>query len=78
LQSDVAENGGARELDRFDNVDEVRELMTRLDPQEARVVRMYHLEGMSYQQISHEVGMSENSIGPVLTRARNKMRGHKP
>jgi len=45
-----------------------------LDPQEARVVRMYHLEGMSYEQISHEVGLSENSIGPVLSRARGKMR----
>jgi len=59
---------------RYENVEEVRALMTRLDPQEARVVRMYHLEGMSYEQISHEVGLSENSIGPVLSRARGKMR----
>jgi len=59
---------------RLENVEEVRALMTRLDPQEARVVRMYHLEGMSYEQISHEVGLSENSIGPVLSRARGKMR----
>ena len=64
-----------RAVSRFDHVEEVRELMTRLDPQEARVVRMYHLEGMSYQQISQEVGLSENSIGPVLSRARGKMRG---
>jgi len=59
---------------RYENVEEVRALMTRLDPQEARVVRMYHLEGMSYEQISQEVGLSENSIGPVLSRARGKMR----
>ena len=59
---------------RLENVDEVRSLMMRLDPQEARVVQMYHLEGKSYQQISQEVGLSENSIGPVLTRARSKMR----
>jgi RNA polymerase sigma-70 factor (ECF subfamily) len=71
-------NSVAQESDsitRFENVEEVRELMLRLDPQEARVVRMYHLEGMSYQQISQEVGLSENSIGPVLSRARGKMRG---
>ncbi len=48
--------------------------MLRLDPQEASVVRMYHLEGKSYEEISKVVGMSENSIGPVLTRARSKMR----
>jgi RNA polymerase sigma-70 factor, ECF subfamily len=68
-------NKHADGITRFENVDDVRELMTRLDPQEARVVRMYHLEGMSYQQISQEVGLSENSIGPVLSRARGKMRG---
>ena len=41
---------------------------------EAEVVRMYHLEGNSYQEISVAVGMPENSIGPILSRARNKMR----
>jgi RNA polymerase sigma-70 factor, ECF subfamily len=63
------------EIRRLEDSDEVTQLMLRLDPQEARVVRMYHLEGLSYQQISREVGISENSIGPVLTRARSKMRG---
>ena len=35
---------------------------------------MYHLEGKSYAEISQAVGMTENSIGPVLSRARAKMR----
>jgi RNA polymerase sigma-70 factor (ECF subfamily) len=70
----VADASAEHEKTRFDNVDELRELMLRLDPQEAKVVRMYHLEGMSYQQISQEVGLSENSIGPMLSRARGKMR----
>lgn len=60
---------------RMENQEQVQQLMQRLDPQEANVVRMYHLEGMSYAEISQAVGMSENSIGPVLTRARAKMRG---
>jgi RNA polymerase sigma-70 factor (ECF subfamily) len=63
-----------RELNRLDDVDQVNQLMLRLEPEEAEVVRMYHLEGMSYEQISLASGMSENSIGPVLTRARLKMR----
>jgi RNA polymerase sigma-70 factor (ECF subfamily) len=35
---------------------------------------MYHLEGKSYQEISAAIGMPENSIGPILSRAREKMR----
>ena len=38
------------------------------------MVRMYHIEGKSYYEISVAVGMSENSIGPLLSRARNRMR----
>lgn len=60
--------------DRIENKEEVERLMARLDPQESNVVRMYHLEGMSYAEISKVVGMAENSIGPMLTRARQKMR----
>jgi RNA polymerase sigma-70 factor (ECF subfamily) len=37
-------------------------------------VRLYHLEGRSYQEISSTVGMPENSVGPMLSRAREKMR----
>ncbi len=59
---------------RIENQEEVRHLLSRLDPKEANVVRMYHLEGKSYQEISRIVGMSENSIGPVLSRARDKLR----
>ena len=59
---------------RMENQEEVQRLLLRLDPKEANVVRMYHLEGKSYQEISKVVGMSENSIGPVLSRARDKMR----
>jgi len=37
-------------------------------------VRLYHLEGKSYREISSEVGIAENSVGPTLFRAREKMR----
>jgi RNA polymerase sigma-70 factor (ECF subfamily) len=63
-----------RNITRLDDADEVNQLMLRLDPQEAQVVRMYHLEGMSYEQIGRAIGLNENSVGPVLTRARSKMR----
>lgn len=56
------------------NRDEVDRLLEELDGQEAQVVRMYHLEGKSYQEISSAVGMPENSIGPLLSRARERLR----
>ncbi|OYP32311.1 RNA polymerase sigma factor [Rhodopirellula sp. MGV] len=59
---------------RIENREEVERLLERLDPQESNVVRMYHLEGKSYHEISQVVGLAENSIGPLLTRARQKMR----
>ena len=59
---------------RLSNQEEVQRLLGELKGTEAKVVRMYHLEGKSYQEISSTVGMSEGSIGPMLSRARSKMR----
>jgi RNA polymerase sigma-70 factor (ECF subfamily) len=59
---------------RVSDRDEVERMMADLDTAEASVVRMYHLEGKSYQEISSAVGMPENSVGPTLSRARRKMR----
>jgi len=52
----------------------VDRLMQGLRDDEARIVRLYHLEGKSYQEISLATGVPENSIGPTLTRARDKLR----
>jgi len=60
--------------ERISNSDEVQRLLDGLDDAEARIVRLYHLESKSYQEISAAVGVSENSIGPILSRARLKMR----
>ena len=60
--------------DRIDNEDEVRFMLEGLGPKEMTVVRMYHLEGKSYREIGEATGMSDNSIGPTLKRARDKLR----
>jgi len=54
--------------------EQVDKLLAELKDSEARVVRMFHLEGKSYQEISAATGVPENSIGPILSRARDKMR----
>jgi RNA polymerase sigma-70 factor, ECF subfamily len=59
---------------RMHDRDEVARLLEELDEREAEVIRMYHLEGKSYREISTHVGVPENSIGPTLSRARTKMR----
>jgi RNA polymerase sigma-70 factor (ECF subfamily) len=59
---------------RISDHDELDRLLGELRGSEAAVVRMYHLEGKSYQEISHVVGMPENSVGPMLSRARSKLR----
>lgn len=68
------DGAGGSAVERVQNRDEVQRLLDELDGAEAEVVRMYHLEGKSYQEISSLVGIPENSIGPTLSRARQKMR----
>ena len=60
--------------ERLSNHEEVSRLLNGLDLQAAQIVRMYHLEGKTYREISTLAGVPENSIGPTLSRARAKMR----
>jgi RNA polymerase sigma-70 factor (ECF subfamily) len=59
---------------RLSNAEEVQRLLEGLNATEAEIVRQYHLQGRTYQEISTAVGVPENSIGPILSRARSKMR----
>jgi RNA polymerase sigma-70 factor (ECF subfamily) len=79
--NDVAQGAGARTArgfvpheQRINDRDEVERLLHHLQGTEAEVIRLYHLEGKSYQEISSSVGMPENSVGPTLSRAREKLR----
>ena len=69
-----AESGEFEPEERIGDREEVSRLLGELHGSEAAVVRMYHLEGKTYQEIGHAVGMPENSIGPMLSRARAKLR----
>jgi len=69
---DVASGGDAES--RIEDREEVAQLLSTLAGDEAEAVRMYHLEGKSYLEISLATGMPENSVGPVLSRARAKLR----
>jgi len=56
------------------NREHVETLLRGLEADEARLVRLHHLEHRSYGEISQLTGMPLNSIGPALSRAREKMR----
>ena len=73
-RSDPRATNSPRPEERISNRDEVERMLRALHGPEAEIIRMYHLEGKSYQEISSSVGMPENSIGPTLSRARAKMR----
>lgn len=67
-----SEAGAAEQ--RIANRELVERLLEELQGDEADIVRMYHLEGQTYREISERMGVAENSIGPALSRARAKMR----
>jgi RNA polymerase sigma-70 factor, ECF subfamily len=59
---------------RIENRDLVQRMLDGLVETEAMVVKLFHLEGRSYREISDGLGVPENSIGPTLSRAREKLR----
>ena len=75
LTDDVAD--GSDVMQYLYNVDEVNAILRELPAAEAQVVRKFYLEQKTYSQISSEMGIQENSIGPVLHRARERMRNLK-
>jgi RNA polymerase sigma-70 factor (ECF subfamily) len=69
------EDGEASGMEeRIANREQVERLLDDLHGEEADTVRMYHLQGLTYQEISEQLGIPVNTIGPTLSRARAKMR----
>jgi RNA polymerase sigma-70 factor (ECF subfamily) len=62
------------EITRIENQELVERMLDGLPENEATVIRQFHLEGRSYREISESMGIPENSIGPTLSRAREKLR----
>lgn len=58
----------------LERLEEVERLLGRLSSRDREVVRLHYLEGRSYEEISTQLGIPVNSIGPILARARKKLR----
>ena len=57
----------------LENREEIDRLIEELHPRDATVVRMSYLEQKSYAEIAAELKIPENSVGPILSRAREKL-----
>jgi len=62
------------EAEAIATAEEVERILDELPEKEAEVVRLYHLKYMNYRQIGKQLGISENSVGPILAKARKRMR----
>ena len=58
----------------LESLEEVEKLLGKLPSREREVVRLHYLEGRTYEEISTELNIPVNSIGPILSRARKKLR----
>jgi RNA polymerase sigma-70 factor (ECF subfamily) len=58
----------------MESLEEVEKLLRRLKGQEREIVRLYYLEGRTYEEISTETDVPVNTIGAILSRARKKLR----
>jgi RNA polymerase sigma-70 factor (ECF subfamily) len=52
----------------------LREAISKLAMPERAMIGMFYLEGRSYKEISESLGLAINSIGPMLGRARLKLK----
>lgn len=58
----------------LETLEEVAKLLSKLPGKEKDIVRLHYLEGRTYEEISTELNIPINSIGPILSRARTRMR----
>ncbi len=57
-----------------ESLEEVERLLRKLSGRDREVVRLFYLEGRSYEEISTELDIPVNTLGAMLSRARTKLR----
>lgn len=70
----IVEEEPSGEAEAIATAEEVERMLENLPEREAEVVRLYHLKYLNYRQISKQLGIPENSVGPILARARTRLR----
>jgi RNA polymerase sigma-70 factor, ECF subfamily len=70
----VEEDEAPRATPGIESLEQVRRLVRKLPSREREVVRLFYLEGRTYEEISIELNLAVNMIGPILKRARKLLR----
>lgn len=65
---------GSGEVEAIATAEEVERMLEELPEREAEVVRLYHLKFMNYREIGKKLGIPEASVGPILSKARKRLR----
>lgn len=58
--------------------EDVEDLLKKLSPESAELVRKYYLEGISYEELEEESGLSQTNLRQRLSRAIRSLRGGGP
>jgi RNA polymerase sigma-70 factor (ECF subfamily) len=70
----VVADDASDEVEPVASAEEVERMLKDLPPKEAEVVRLYHLKYLNYRQIGKQLEIPENSVGPILAKARKRLR----
>jgi RNA polymerase sigma-70 factor (ECF subfamily) len=70
----VEDEASDRQAESIATAEEVDRMLENLPEREAEVVRLYHLKYLNYRQIGKQLGIAENSVGPILAKARQRLR----
>lgn len=65
----------ASELNRVDDRDELNQVFSALPSDLRRIAAWFFIEGRSYAEIAERLGRPKNSIGPILSRVRDFLKG---
>ena len=70
----AVDDGASEDVEAIASAEEVERMLEDLPARDAEVIRLYHLKYQNYRQISKKLGIPENTIGPILARARKRLR----
>ena len=70
----IVEDENQSETEPIIAAEEVERMLAHLSDREAEVIRLYHLKYLNYRQIGKQLGIPENSIGPILAKARRSLK----
>jgi len=62
------------EVEAIATAEEVDRMLEELPEREAEAVRLYHLQFMNYREIGKRLGIADGSVGPILSKARKRLR----